>query len=95
MTTYQLCSDCGKKCRSTVNMCPTCYPRPSRSSLIGSKWTNSNGRTWEVTEMVSPGKFRVCSFVTLDNGSRIATRIGEMYVRSIRAAIAAAEGGAA
>lgn len=22
----QLCSTCGKKCRATLNMCPTCYP---------------------------------------------------------------------
>jgi hypothetical protein len=23
---YQMCSDCGKKCRATLNICPTCYP---------------------------------------------------------------------
>lgn len=26
MSNYQLCSDCSKKCRRTLNMCPHCFP---------------------------------------------------------------------
>lgn len=29
----QLCSQCGFKCRATLNMCPTCYPPHGKISL--------------------------------------------------------------
>lgn len=88
----QKCSTCGKSCRRTLNICPTCFPPPKR--LIGSTWTDSKGRTWEVTEMVNPGLYRVCVFKETANGGRVAIRVGESYVRNIRAAIAASKGGA-
>ncbi len=60
-----------------------------KKPLIGSKWTDSKGRTWEVLEMVNPGRYSVGVMRTLESGARIATRIGEMYVAGIRAAMAA------
>lgn len=74
----QKCSACGKSCRATLNMCPTCHPKVSR--LIGSTWTDSKGRTWEVVEMVRVNLYAVR---TTDR-----TRVGEMNAASIRAAMA-------
>lgn len=78
----QMCSDCGKKCRATLNMCPTCYPKPAKQRLVGSTWIDEKGRTWEVVEMASVGIYMVR---TTD-----LSRVGEMTAASIRAAIAKA-----
>ena len=59
--------------------------------LIGSTWQDSKGRTWEVLSMVNPGKYSVGVMATTATGGRVAVRIGEMYVRGIRAAIAKSE----
>ena len=55
--------------------------------MIGKKWTNSCGATWEVVALYKPGRYTVKSVIA---GT---IRVGEMNAGSIRAAIRGAEKG--
>jgi hypothetical protein len=54
-------------------------PAPVTEIKIGTSWTGSNGRTWEVYEILPFGRARI----------RSGMRFGEMYHRDIRAVLAA------
>lgn len=62
-----------------------------KQRLIGSKWHDSKGRTWEVLEMVKPGLYQVGVMLATPSGGRIAVRQGYMYAAAIRESIARAE----